>query len=549
MTTTLGTWPQDRYYLSYITQRMMNRAPDWTHARKWPFSVSQQLFNPLCLEIEETVSGLIEERNNMHLSSANIDLLGHLFSLDLQDEVDFSYSETSDGTMSYTPPVVYADISDTEYQLTIAENNDIKSLWYDAIPSRVEDASVSYTYQEVIPYTLISALSSLTPNTPVFPGHLSITLSGNSTWRTETSDMVYYPKVYIVGTTRKGTFKTEAIPLSYNGTFKTVSQWETVSSVFVSYVDDDAHITIDVLPFSVKEHVDKKSVYVSRDDYETYRFISLSNDRSFGSTLYVDHFTTGNMEIVREFGDTKDPECEIELLDTDENNVNINAMCIKENTKQIFCFTSNKLLVYNYGIPVPDFQSFPEDDIFTKFDLTSDRWIYARDETAVIRTKNLDVLNTPNKIRWTLKKPSGTEYYVGQNGSLWSTSTDAWIYNVGHEGSIWIENNLNLLLDETGTYTLTFEVFYSNLYDQKDTETLKSRMMLYVPSITPEIELDLSTNLQDADGVVFNSDGELWISVGDTIRKIDLFYDYYLVDYENKTVWFREEYESARVTI
>ena len=39
--TKLGAWPQDIYYLSWMTQRLANRAPEWTHGRKWSWSVMQ----------------------------------------------------------------------------------------------------------------------------------------------------------------------------------------------------------------------------------------------------------------------------------------------------------------------------------------------------------------------------------------------------------------------------------------------------------------------------------------------------------------------------
>ena len=45
----LGTWPQDIYYLSWMTQRLANRAPEYIQARKWSWSTLQQILNPIGL--------------------------------------------------------------------------------------------------------------------------------------------------------------------------------------------------------------------------------------------------------------------------------------------------------------------------------------------------------------------------------------------------------------------------------------------------------------------------------------------------------------------
>ena len=50
----------------------------------------------------------------------------------------------------------------------------------------------------------------------------NITIRNNTSWEYRALDRIYYPKCYITGTTRKGTTVTEAIPLRYNGTFKTI---------------------------------------------------------------------------------------------------------------------------------------------------------------------------------------------------------------------------------------------------------------------------------------------------------------------------------------
>jgi len=242
---TLGTWPQDIYYLSWMTQRLANRAPEWTKARMWSWSTLQQMLNPIGADLERVHKQLVEERNNIFLSSTDINLIDRLYSVELGVGMEFTNNGEHDGIPVFEQPTVYADISDVEYQLTIAANNDIESLSYTTIPSRLTDGSESYEYVEVIPRTDIQDLSSTTPNDIVINGHLYITIRDNSTWELRARNNIYYSKVYIRGITRKGTEVEEAVPIRFNGTFKTINQWQSVTQVFVSYMDDTAQITVE----------------------------------------------------------------------------------------------------------------------------------------------------------------------------------------------------------------------------------------------------------------------------------------------------------------
>ena len=74
-------------------------------------------------------------------------------------------------------------------------------------------------------------------------------------------------------------------------------------------------------------------------------------------------------------------------------------------------------------------------------------------------------------------------------------------------------------------------------------------MLLYVPAIRPEVTFELPLGLNDSDGIMFNSDGDLWFLKTNAVYKADVFYDYFLVDYERNIVWLRENYSSVRVVL
>lgn len=545
--TKLGLWPRDRDYLAWVTQRIANRAPDFTYLRRWPFSVGQQVLNPIGREIQSTTQQLTEERNNIFLTSINIDLLDRLYRVDLSNGMTFQSEDEPDGSTVFTVPKVYATIRDVEYEITIAKRNDIRSLSYDAIPSRIEDGEESYQYTEVIPRTSISDLASVTPGTPVIDGRLHITLRGNTTWEYRGRDKIFYPKVFIKGETRKGTVVTEAIPVRHNGTFKTVNQWHLIEEVFVSYLDDDAELTVEVLPFDQESELDFRNIYIRTEGVESWRFSKLG-DRTWGSTLISEGFTQTLDDIQRGY-DSKDTEHEIELTDANGTNVSLLGAAWKPNTNYMFAVDANNLYIYDTRLPYPDCSGMKDYSTDAKMDLYSERWIYARDETAILKTDILDVLNVPWRIRWSLTEPDGSQWYLGIDGSKWPMTVDAWIDNFTWEEDKWTEQRMELLLDQAGVYIVSIECMYSDP-DIAGREYSKiTKLMLYTPKITPEITIPLPAILRNAEGMAFDDDGKLWVKVAGDILLADVFYDYFLADYGRDTILLRENYASVRVVI
>jgi hypothetical protein len=106
----LGTTPSGRYNVSWVTQRMANAAPEESKARKSPVSYLKQILNPIAQEIEITTQQLLEEVDNMHLSTANISQLDSLYKVNISPQLEFSSSHTEDGSGRWKIPKVFAEI-------------------------------------------------------------------------------------------------------------------------------------------------------------------------------------------------------------------------------------------------------------------------------------------------------------------------------------------------------------------------------------------------------------------------------------------------------
>jgi hypothetical protein len=546
--TTLGTYPSRRYARSWVTQRIYNRAPLWSEIRKNPVSVGAQWINPTMLYLQETIQMLTQERFNMFASTVDLNELVELHYLQLPDEIEFTYTEDASGEPTYVPPNVYATIRGTEYQITQAENNDIETLGYDNIVSRIEDGETQYTSTtDVIAKTLASNLSSITPNPMPFPSHLYITISGNDVWEVQTTDKIHYSKCFLTGVTRKGTTVTEVIPLRYNGTFKTVNEWESIDDIKLAHIGTSTYVSIQIFPWDSDGQLDTQNIVVPYEGGERPLFIDIGT-RNWGSTLLGKGFTVSNFDIIRSGVEEKEVYHEIELLDENDSNININDFVLRPNSRFMYAIDNSNFYVYDTSLEFPDTRDLLEQSPETKVSLYSLRWIWTRGETAYVSTKNDHVLDIPARTRWHLLDPDGNEYYVALDGTLYPTTVDSWDLNTRWEDGVWIEQEIPITFLKNGVHIVTFEAQY---YDDqfRVASTYKTKMLLFIPSIKPEIQLPLPTAMQNAQKIGMDSDLKVWVKKSNAVRMLDVFHDYFLVDYEKKVIWCKENYTSIRVTV
>jgi hypothetical protein len=501
---------------------------------------------PLGEEIQRTLKGLIEERYNGNLSTANIWLLDTIYEAELPANMSFGTQEDADGEIQYGVPTVHAVINGVETEINIAEENNIETFWYDCLPTRIEDGETSYVYNKVVDASRIDDLGTLSPGSVLLSGHLYITISNNSSWEAESKNRVYFSKIILDGTLRKDVEEfTEAVPIRYNSTFRTLNQWDSITSLTSAYLSDDAIITIEPLPLAASSYLDKRNIHVPSDGEERFQFIRLGT-RSWGSSLVVESYTSADMETVRLGYEEREALYEIELLDDNGNNVNLNALVPQPNTDFVFGISNTKFYVYDMGLPYPDLDNLSGESQDTRIEIGADRWTYSRGETAKIWTRLHSFANVPTSTRWTVTLPDDSSYYMGVDGSLWATTTDAWIDNDKWDEDVWDGHNIDITLTQAGTYTFELEAKY---YDKTsgETSTRSSKMVILVPSINPEQELSLPASLQNCTNMAFDSDGQLWLYDGTRIHKTNLYYDYFMADYERRKILLREQYSLIKV--
>lgn len=537
-----------RYNRSWVTQRLLNEAPSWTRARRSPVSVAQQICNIPALEIEDVYKQLSHELDNSRLASCDPSLTSLLYKVSLPGRFEFNTEEDQSRYPLYYTPSVWAEIDGVEVAISQASENSIKSMFYTDPPTRIEYGERSELWIEVIPPTPVSSLSNLSPEELPIEGFLYVTLAGNSTWSEEYNDILYHSKIYLKGTGLLGETIEETVPLRLNGTYQTRSQWKTLDEFHALHVNSDAEISISVFPFREDPVAHEEEIAIDLDGVERTRFYSL-NHYSWGSTLAAKRNLVSSDEQIRMGLDLQTIDYEFELLDDNSNNISVNAFVFKPWSNWAYVVDNIYLYVYDYRLPFPDVSnlSTTSGDSRLSIRFEGDRQYYTREDDISFFSRTLELTSIPLAVRWTLIYPNGDERRIGIDGSLWDTEIqEGWITNNDWDEGKWKEQSITLsAMNQPGTYVVQLEAKYKD--DGGEIITRSAKEAFIIPAIEPETKLLLPVELQGARNIGIDGEGRLWFYNGTSILLSELRHDYFLVDFEKKELWFKEQYPSVRI--
>lgn len=537
----------ERYNRSWVTQKVLNRAPEWSRARRSPVSVAQQICNVPALEIEDTLKKLDEERDNSILATCDPTLLDRLYKVTLPGRFEFSLSEDQDRWSTYYTPSVWGEIDNSETSISRAPRNSVESLFYETTPTRTEYGGRSEIWEEVVPPTLVSDLSSVSPTGLSIEGPLYITLSDNTVWSEEYKDSIYFTKIYLKGTGLLDESIEEMIPLRLNGTYQTRRHWKTLSEFSVFHASESAKVSISVFPFRETPVAHEREIATNIDGAERDRFYSM-RDYSWGSALAAERYLVDDDDQIRMGLDLRATDYELELWDGEGGNVSANAFVFKPHSDWMYVVDDDYLYVFDYRLPFPSTTYLGEGSGDSRFAIrfVDDKYFYTREDQIKFFTRTLEYTSIPFAVRWTLIWDDGTEYRIGVDGSLWESSEqEGWIYNDLWGEGRWEEQSITLSpMGFSGTYTLKLEAKYEEV---EGIVTRTTKEAFCIPAIEPEAKLLLPATLRGAWDLGIDGEGKLWFYNGTSILLADLYYDYFIVDFQSKTVWLREQYPSVRV--
>lgn len=468
------------------------------------------------------------------------------------DEIDLVYKARIPKTFSFTKnavdtllespstPVATGTIGDTEYAVSLAENNKLESFWSKAYPTRVSYSNITKSLVEVLESTYAEDLPSATFTKPATASRLYVTLTGAVTLLDLSRDVVR-GQIVVKGYTQSDVLEEERLIFITNCTQTTLKRFKEVTEVRAYGIDpvDSAYVSI-TNGESLERHMEQFGLYVDtlNNRILNYRLGS----QSWGSTLVREALEAGNIMLVNQGYSSYEAIQEIELLSTGGVNVQGIDGALQPFKERFFVVDSTKLYIFDTFTEYPDIRELEKKTIDAGVVIQSDWWHYYRGETISLYTERRNFNKKIIRLRWHVTKPNGTKVAIDPDGTEYAVKGADWILNPFRATVRFGSHKMEYTLAQRGTYIFELETEFEDGSKEIDIKPV------LVDSLTAQTEFTLPAALSNPDGVFFDADQRFWIIKGSTAYRLDLHYDIMLIDFERNLALFRESYDSVRIS-
>jgi len=554
---------------SWVTQRMANRLPLWSDARQYQHSVLQQYLNPIGSALEDLYQWSTNERKNLFLPSANMDMIDKVYALRLPSDFQFGTDPYSINAVRYMSPRCKGIIGTQEIWIATAENNSLDNMFYEALPTRVVDLDAYVDVDPVLEETYLSDLETTTPNAICWPSRLAITISDCTTF-VDLSRREPFSFLILKGTTVRDLEETEAIIIPYNGTFLTRKIWKELTSLeCYGLGPDTAIIQIDCFGFNKDKETDKYQLYVDVATEKLLYHKLATRDFMEGTYSVHQHVTmiANTLGELYNGHDTIQVVKEVELL-YEGQNLLLNDIAVQPFTGRLFAIDDSYLYVFDPYANAPSCVGIKDKTPgpMLTIKVQGEKYDYVRGETVAAEAYWRKPIERIYRNRWSIQKPDGTIVYIDIDGNE-VPAEDAWIHNKTYtelvfgpfdsSGGEISRQSLSYALSQRGTYLLILETELANGTAEKDIVPIHVH---YKEALT---RLALPSSLQGARGIAFDADQKLWIlklatgsgyydagsayATTDRAYRVHLAIDQMVVDFVNKVIFLHEKYDSVEV--
>ncbi len=560
---------------SWVTQRIANRLPQWSDARLLPFSVMQQMVNPMATAIEDLYKYISDGNRDRFLTTANLDLLDIAYLLKLPNDFEFGTYSGNIQNPAYVAPQAMTTIDGLDVWIEAVTT--IEDFWYNSLPTRALHGTTErrVPVRSVIDETLLEDLPDATINAITLPTRLIITIADCSTF-VDMSRRTEHSFLMLTGTTERNLEETELLIIPYNGVFLTKKIWKTITSIqsYGLQPRDTGTVLIDCFAFNKGREVDKYQIYATPfiEKLLYHKLGSYDFQEGTYSTHQQATVTADTLGDLYSGIDTLEVVREIELLYNGDNLL-LRDMAVQPFTGRIFGLADTAIYIFDPYASMPDSRGLGAKTPGASMVINVDKYDYIRGETATLTPRWRKPSERINRNRWSVQKPDGTVAYININGIESSDSVGAWITNQTYTELVFgpfesasgdiDKQGFDYVLTQHGTYLFILETLYTNGVIEKDIVPLQVHYKEAVQI------LRLPTQLQGGDGIAFDADQKLWIlrNVGDGAPYYDLPYAYgqqynmtgcayevrlatdnMMVDFENKVIYLHENYDSVTVT-
>lgn len=537
------------YFYSDYTQQMANKLPEWARARYDKYSNFQQLMNPLG-EILEKNQDLIDKIFRAgNIQTVDLKELSHLYRYELDKNFEFKSLLNQDGSMYFVQPEISGIQGITRFDLFTTEENDLKSMYYGKIPTRIDTKQITVRDNTIVYETIASELEIKINKELEREGSFVLYCTGvNTSIIKDINNNYSLVKCRIKGRSIFDAKQEEEIVLYDERYLFTRKLWKSIESIqFFNLNKQQIVFKILHFPYESKLSSDfKRMIQVdgSTDNliwsFENRNGLSiLQKRRTIGENALDVLIYAGETEVISEMG----------LYDIDNTSpLELKDIAVDYNSNLIYGVTDDHLYIFDKREPYPkNLKKIPGDssDSDLALALETDGTFINEDGIKEVSIKCIHAIPGKRVLKYRIKitMPDGSIKFLLKNSTL---ETDP------NKSSIFVKQTSFLLEDifhnfvatEPGEYVFELEVLYQGGTVSRD------YAFLHIVKNVALAKYKLARILNDSRPICIFIDADQEVKIytnASILHTIDFHKDGIIIDYINKVIYSCEEYTSIDV--
>lgn len=534
---------------SWSIQGAVNTYPPWADIRNDRQSMGQQLLNPIGNQLDDLRVQIQRAKANYYLPTAIASDIDVYYKYQLPRSFSFVLKNNPTKLDFHTPTVKgYKD--GTEYEISLASNNNIEEFWYKSTPTRL---SLTQSIPSSVDSHLVASGVALSFELPVidpilpFPNKLIVTVSGANQCVQNINGLASVGTVQLHGLDITERELYEDLIYVHDDTLMSNSKLTTVSGVSIHGFKelDDTHITVTSSrlgrPFEDRMY---PAAY-----YLAYSPGSAEDDPLYwtldNNELSLYHYDVDQADLRVDGWVSKSTLLSMQMLDIDSAPLtNAVDLAVEPWSDRIWVVESGVLYLFNDEIPYEnmkllvgkDYDSPAVLDVFPN-------WVTSGEDIGVDYVWRRQSVGFQAHRSW-VEKPDGTKYSL-EGGSEVAYHTDLSSWFLGEPARKKIRDSEIYTLDQPGFYVYTLESKYTNGSKYID------KRIVNVAQKTAAAQFNIANVINSHSEIIavdVDSDMNLWLVDSNwNYHSIKLHYDNMLIDINKKIIYFHDEYDSVKV--
>ena len=524
------------------TQEMANIYPPWSKVRTDDQSVGYGLINTIARPIHKMDKSLSNMRKNIYLPTANLDEIDLVYRTLLPTTFEFDTDNSDPLRPCPLPPTVVGNPGTDNFSVLLAQNNRLEEMWYESVPNRFSLAGTETS----LDHNLITFTASDSPLDVALTHHLGggrlwIEAGGGTEYLKIVDGEVRRAKVIIRGKTRKGTEESETIIFPWDMKQPSQKEWDTIDKIEVYDVEDDVQISIASGDFNRGPYLDHYNLEYSPNRRKIDTFWDMGEIEGH-PTIDMIRYVSDEWELLALGFSERDIVESWELIDENDNTVTGVDIAIQPFTERAWVATADARL-YLYDLSqdtVSGIDALKDKTVGSHVQFDYETRYLVRDENFVFIPWHARPIKEIISYRLSYRTPSGTKFGL-KDGATVSFTSDFLVK--GEQLTRTIADQVTVPLTERGEYLFVLEATFIDGVEHTEKIVVRANFKKPLASFDVSAEVPFTVS-----GVDFDSDQKLWLTTTGGHHRIDFNTDQMIIDYNQKIIYFKEEYDSVDIT-